>query len=330
VLWLVGLAVGAVVLSSAMTPESGYAQHPAALSDRGSVNHNPAQIVGPDACAECHESEHHVWMDSAHQSASLTLTRNAEARRIADVLGIRRIKNDDRCASCHYTVQRVGDGPPGSISGVSCESCHNASAAWIEAHSDFGSDAATAAEESPRHLADRLEFCDSMGMARPARLYELAANCYSCHAITDQELIRATGHPSGEGFEFASWTQGDIRHNFVREGSDQNPRSSPERLRVMFLVGASLRLARACDAVGGGAGASVIADAVAALREIDGVVEVEAVTRLIEIGRGVGDASGAVAAAERVRRIGMEISESGIGAGIEALDPLIPEPRSRQ
>lgn len=330
VLWLVGLAIGAVVLSSVMTPESSYAEHPTAPSDRGSVNHNPAQIVGPDACAECHTNEQHVWMDSAHQLASLTLTRNAEARRIAGVLGVRRIKNDDRCASCHYTVQGIGDNPIGSISGVSCESCHNASAAWIGPHSDFGPDAATAADESPQHRADRLEYCDSMGMARPDRLYELATNCYSCHAITDQELIRTAGHPSGDGFEFASWTQGDLRHNFVREGSDQNPRSSPERLRVMFLVGASLRLARACDAVGGGAETRVIGDAVAALQAIDNAVEIEAVARLIEIGRGVCDASGAVGAAERVRRIGMEISEGRIGAGARGLDPLIPAPRARQ
>ena len=330
VLWLAGLTLAAVWLSSALTPTPSFAERPAAPSIPGPINRNPAQIVGPDACAECHENEHHVWMDSAHQAGSLTLTRGDEAKRIAAVLGVRRIKTEDRCASCHYTVQQVGAARPQTISGVSCELCHNAAAAWIDSHSHFGPDAATADEETAQHRSDRLEYCDTMGMIRPARLYELGTVCYSCHSIADQEMVQIAGHPGGDAFEFASWTQGDIRHNFVRAGSDQNPRSAPERLRVMYLVGATLRLEYACRAVEGGAPMKMITDAVEALEAINEAAGIEAVARLIEIGRRVDAASEAGGAAPRVRLIGQSIAEGRIGADVEELDPLIPEPWTRQ
>lgn len=303
--------------------------------DRGGaavvVNHDPAQIVGPDACAECHTNEHSVWMGSAHQSGSLTLTRSDEAKAIASALGVRRIKTDERCASCHYTSQQTeGATRPKSIAGVSCESCHSAAASWMDTHSRFGPGASTASEETPQHRTERLNYCDTMGMIRPARLYELGAACYSCHAIHDQELIDVGGHPVGDGFEFASWSQGGMRHNFVRAGADQNPVSEPDRLRVMFLVGAALRLEHACLAVEQGAPAKGITDAVAALEAILEAAPMQAVSALIEIGReveGAADASVATNAAARVRVIGQAIAEERVGADQEALDTLIPEPR---
>ncbi len=332
VLWLFGLSVGAVVLRTGLASSITYADRLATpvLLGQDLINRDPAQVVGPDACAECHENEHQVWMGTAHRTSAQTLTRNAEAKRIAAAIGVRRIKTDERCATCHFTIQKIEDKRPKSISGVSCESCHSAAASWVEPHSRFGHNAATADDETLLHRTARLSNCDSLGMIRPARLYELGAACYSCHSIADQELIQTAGHPNGEQFEFASWTQGDIRHNFVRAGSDENPRSAPERVRVMFLVGAALRLEYACRAVTDGAPTDAITNAVANLGAIDEVVDIDAVSQLIEIGRGVEGAAVAAEAIEHVREIGMLIAENQIGADAAQLDPLIPASRTRE
>ncbi|MCB9848206.1 MAG: cytochrome c family protein [Phycisphaeraceae bacterium] len=287
-----------------------------------------SRVVGPDACAECHTNEHAVWMSTAHQSASLALTRDDEAKRIADALGVRRIKTDERCASCHFTMQQEEDKRPKSISGVSCESCHGAGASWIDPHSRFGPGASTAAEETPQHRAERHEYCDSMGMIRPSNLYAMASRCASCHVIADDELVKSAGHPDGLGFEFVSWSQGGMRHNFVREGSDSNPESSPERQRVMFLAGAAAGLESACRSVAGGASTEHVARALGALERIDAAVGIDAVKQLVAIGRGVRDAASAGEAAGKARSIGEAIVRDNTGSGVVGLDELIPAPRA--
>ena len=183
-----------------------------------------------------------------------------------------------------------------------------------------------ASEETAQHRADRLAYCDSMGMIRPASLYEMGSSCYACHAISDTELLEVAGHPAGDAFEFASWSQGGIRHNFVRQGADANPRSAPGRVRVMYLVGAALRLEHACRAVEQGATVDRVRDAVAQLERIDAVVELDAVTRLIGIGAGVVDGPSAKAAVAEVAAIGRLIAENGTGSAEAGIDALIPEP----
>ena len=326
-LWLLGLTGAVVALSVGLASSSSFAEG-AGLSlspELVLINHDPARIVGPDACAECHEKEHEVWMKTAHQADAQTLTRDAEARRIAKALGVRRIKTDQRCAGCHFTTQQIEGRRPKSVSGVSCESCHNAGEPWMDSHSVFGPGSATAESETPEHRAERLAYCDSVGMIRPARLYEIAMACYTCHAVNDQELVQAAGHPDGAGFEFASWSQGEIRHNFIREGSDRNPRSGQDRLRVMYLVGAALRLEFACRAVAEGASVERVSAALGPLRAIQQAVAIDEVSDLIRIGEAVASASDAASAIGRVQAIGVSIAGSHIGADAEPLDALIPD-----
>ena len=291
---------------------------------------DPTQITGPDSCAECHESEHEVWMASAHQAGSKALARDPEARRIAKALGVRRIKTDDRCISCHYTPQQQDDKKLKIIAGVSCESCHNPASNWIDSHARFGADASSAEDETPEHRADRHEYCDSMGMNRPGRLYELASSCFKCHGIYDDELVGTAGHPKGDAFEFASWSQGEIRHNFVRAGTDQNPASDAERVRVMYVLGASLRLEYACRAVAAGAGVESITSTIAPLLAISDTTGLEEAQELAIIGESVVDAQSAAQAVSAVQRIGARIAEHRLGAMAVELDALIPAPRSKQ
>ncbi len=315
------IATVAATRSNASSPAGAESLIPAP------INHDPAQIVGPDSCAECHGNEHAVWMNSAHYSGALDLTRNELAKQIATTLGIRRIKTDDRCASCHYTIQQTDNDRLKSIAGASCESCHSAASTWIEPHANFGESATTANDETPAHRADRLQYCDSMGMVRPSRLYELASACYTCHSIDDPELA-AAGHPAGTAFEFASWTQGDIRHNFVREGSHNNPPSADGRVRVMYLVGAALRLEYAVRAAAQGAPIESITSAVNNLSAICATTNLEVISELITLANAIDSQESAAAAVPRIQAIGASIAAHAIGADSHAIDELIPAPRT--
>ena len=77
-----------------MSQPLGQGSHPTKASP-------DAGTLGPQECAECHVEEFAAWQESQHQLASKGLTRNPEASTIAKALGIRRIKNDERCTTCH-------------------------------------------------------------------------------------------------------------------------------------------------------------------------------------------------------------------------------------
>jgi len=221
---------------------------------------DPASVVGPSSCAECHVEEFEVWQASTHQTASKLLTRNKEAQAIARALGIRRLKNDARCTSCHYTLQEEeGDAHAKAVAGVSCESCHGGAKGWLELHDDFGGADMTAAAETEAHRAERTTLCDENGMVRPARSHAIAETCYACHTITDEELV-AAGHPTGIGFELVAWSQGEMRHNFVRGDAGANPEADAVRKRELYVIGQMLELKHALLALAEASGPGPFAD----------------------------------------------------------------------
>jgi len=160
-----------------------------------------------------------------------------------------------------------------SISGVSCESCHGAAISWIDEHADFGPDCENAREESPEHRLERLAHVDSEGMLRPESLYALATRCFDCHAITDAELLEVGGHPAGDGFELVAWSQGEMRHNFIREDGSvsANTMASSARQASMYVLGRGLQLdfaLRALEMAGNDAARARVERALHELREI--------------------------------------------------------------
>ena len=69
-------------------------------------------------------------------------------------------------------------------------------------------------------------------------LYSIAINCYSCHMVPNEDLVNIGGHTAGtEEFELVRYSQGQIRHNFLRSNGTNNEQASPERLRMMYVVG---------------------------------------------------------------------------------------------
>ena len=248
-LFTAGLAALLFTLPSAGTPLTPALDSKAVPLAPPAGEFDTFRVLGPMECAECHEPETAVWKASRHVLGGKRLTRNPEAKAIASALGIRRIKSDERCATCHFTQQEQASERVKSIAEVSCESCHGAARDWLDAHSDFGGAEASAETETEEHRVGRLALCDELGMRRPAHMLEMGSRCLDCHLIADAELLTA-GHPTGTGFELMSWSQGEVRHNFVR-GKGANVESNPKRQRQLFVLGRVMQLERSLLALAG-------------------------------------------------------------------------------
>ncbi len=290
-------------------------------------------VLGPASCAECHVEEFETWQASTHQTGSKLLTRNKEAQAIARALGIRRLKNDARCTSCHYTV--TGDeAKTKAVAGVSCESCHGGARDWLDPHADFGGADATAASETDEHRAQRVKSCDEAGMVRPRETHALVEQCFVCHAITDEELIEA-GHPTGEGFEMVAWSQGEVRHNFVRSQGKTNAVTTVAERGEFFVIGQMLELSFALRALqtaqeGGTLATSSVARAEKAIATLEGVQELLGAKEImvvldaagkLELTAGVD--AGAVLA--EIANCATMFQESDALPRLGELEPLLPK-----
>lgn len=193
-----------------------------------------SKVEGPNACAECHKSEAETWQQTHHFKTFREMPRRKNGREIAKRMGVRRVKSDPLCMDCHFTVQKAGKRKPKSVAGISCESCHGGGKEWIKLHSGFSGK--TEQAESDAEEAARWQAAVSKGMIRPARIYDLAKNCYSCHVVPQEDLVNVGGHPVGSPFELVSWTQGEVRHNsWYSKG--QNKEASAARKRILYVVG---------------------------------------------------------------------------------------------
>jgi len=214
---------------------------------KGPLAIDPARIVGPNACAECHKQEAAAWKETHHFRTFRDMPRNAEASDIAQKMGLRRIKSESVCLNCHFTVQQTNDKKE-PIAGISCESCHGAGRDWIKVHSGFSGkkeQTETKAEEEARW-----KLAESKGMIRTHSIYQLAKDCYGCHVVPQEELVNKGGHRAGSDFELVSWSQGEVLHNtWYSKGKDNVP-ANAERKRMLYLVGLGVELETALRAVG--------------------------------------------------------------------------------
>ncbi len=213
----------------------------------GAVASDPAKVAGPNACAECHKQEVEAWKGSHHFKTFREMPRNAEGKKIADRMGIRRVKTESLCLNCHFTVQEK-DNRTEPVAGITCESCHSEGKDWIKVHSGFSGK--TAQTESKAEKEARWKLAESKGMIRPASLYRLAKNCLSCHVVPHEDLVNKGGHKAGSAFELVSWSQGEVRHNTWSSKGKENVAASAARKRMLYLVGLGVELETALRAVG--------------------------------------------------------------------------------
>lgn len=208
---------------------------------------DPAKVAGPNACGECHKLEVEVWKGTHHFATFTELPRRKEARAVAKAMGLKRIKAESLCLDCHFTSQ-IDKGKPKAIAGIACESCHGAGKDWLKRHSSFSGKKKET--ESPEEAKQRWADSEAAGMIRPHKIYTWAKNCYSCHTVPKEDLVNKGGHPAGSKFELVAWSQGEVRHNIWHGGGKENRKASPERKRLMYVVGAAVELETSLRAVG--------------------------------------------------------------------------------
>ena len=299
---------------------------------------DPHWVVGNDACVKCHAPEIQVWKQTPHARTFDELHRRPEAKQIAAKLGLTSIKSEERCVACHYTQRAQASGDLHAIAGVSCESCHGAAKEWLELHHDYGGEQITRLSESPDHRLQRIARSVAAGMRNPSNVYSVAQSCLRCHTTADEQLVNVGGHSTGSlDFEFVSWSQGMIRHNFVRTDGKTNELSSPERVRVMFVAGivaeleASLRATAIATekATYGITAAKRAARAGARLKSVTSKVDAPLLNEIVSIFNSVtlklNNATALTAAADKIAKLGFQFADRNDGTSLSPLDGFIPK-----
>ncbi len=198
---------------------------------------DPAKVMTSESCANCHGSEVQIWRQTPHFKTFNELSRNPRAQEICAKMGLSSVKRSNVCIDCHFTLKEI-DGRNKAVSGVSCESCHGASRDWVALHNDYGGPTASKESETDAHRKKRLKQSARYGMNNTRDLYSIAMNCYSCHMVPNEDLVNIGGHTAGtKEFELVRYSQGQIRHNFLRSDGVSNEAANPQRLRMMYVVG---------------------------------------------------------------------------------------------
>ena len=296
-----------------------------------------SKIVGPEECGECHKAEVHVWRETGHSQTFKVLTRKKKAKEIAGNMGIKRVKKAGDCVACHFTSgykkNRVK-----AIAGISCESCHGPAKDWLKVHGDYGGKKVSRERETPEHKAERLATIEEAGMIRPEDLYRLAANCYQCHVVPNEKLVNVGRHQSGsDDFELVSWSLGEIRHKFLSSEGKKNEEVSPERQRMLYVVGKALDLEYGLRALAKATEEGTYATAttkrvqrvVDTLQAIDALLPIPEVKEILGVIKGIelkiGHEAVLVAAAGTIAAATQQFAAARDGSQLTALDQVIPQ-----
>jgi hypothetical protein len=297
---------------------------------------DPAKIVGPNSCAECHKEEAEAWQASHHFKTFREMPRRKEANEIAEKMGVQRIRSESMCLTCHYTMQEK-ESKKQPIAGISCESCHGAGEDWIKVHSGYSGK--TEKTETKAEGEARLKLADSKGMIRPSSLYQLAKNCYSCHVVPQEDLVNKGGHPAGSAFELVAWSQGEVRHNTWHSKGKENVQATAARKRMLYLVGLGVELETGIRAVSRATARRLYAFEMA--KRVDrarkqlavaakAAPDVPEIAKMVEFAYSAGlklnNESFLTAAADGVSKLLVSITEKYDGSTMAGLDTLIPAP----
>lgn len=306
------------------------------FAGRGAAAADPAKTVGANACGECHKQETEAWKGSHHFKTFRDMPRNTKANEIADKMGVRRVKQESLCMTCHFTVQEK-DNRKEAVSGISCESCHGAGQDWIKVHSGFSGK--TILFESKEEEKARWKLADSKGMIRPRAFYQLAKNCYGCHVVPQEDLVNKGGHKAGSAIELVSWSQGEVRHNTWYSKGRENVAASATRMRMLYLVGLGAELETSLRAIAKATVRQAYAfemakradrarkQLAAAATAAPGVPEIGEMVKLAHsAGLKLNNEDRLNAAADGVSKLIENIADTYDGSTMAGLDGLIPGP----
>ena len=334
-----GIGIFGMVKAAAFALAIGLvlAAQPAGAAGMTQTGLDPAKVVGPNKCGECHKYSVEVWKGTHHFSTFTELPRNKKAREIAQKMGIRRIKNDSLCVNCHFTPQTQKNGEIKAIAGISCESCHTNGAGWVKIHSEYSGKKKET--ETKAEAVERWKKAEAAGMIRPYMIYRLAKNCLSCHTVPNEKLVNVGGHPAGSAFELVAWSQGEIRHNVFYTAGKENKPASENIKRKMFVIGRVVELETSLRATGKATEKAKYAiamatrannarGAVTALAKLlPGVPELTKIANVANAaGLKLNNDKELSAAADKVGAMGQEISTKYDGSTFGAVDKYIPTP----
>jgi hypothetical protein len=304
-----------------------------AVSVHGSLD--PAKVLGPETCGGCHKLEFDKWKSTRHFMLLDTLYKNPMAQGIARKMGEKLIKVDSICMDCHFTPRQMS-GRLTATAGVSCESCHGAARDWITIHNDYGGKGVTKETETAAHKKQRYERSAQAGMFLPEQIYLLAGNCFGCHTVQNEKLVNTGGHPAGSSFDLAARVN-EIRHNFLRSGRNVNAPITPERKRVMYVVGWALELEYGLRgaALSREEGTFVkgmesrVRSALSELRALQAEIAIPEIEQIIGAAQGLGIKPNNEIelnhAADKVKAAGKSFVEKHDGTKLAAVDRLITE-----
>ena len=174
-------------------------------------------------------------------------------------------------------------------------------------------------------------------MNNPANLYLVARQCLACHTSPDERLVNVGGHRAGSGdFEMVAWSQGMVRHNFLRSNGQTNAQSDRQRLRLMYVVGvmadleASLR-ATAAATEKAPFGVAAAKRAATGKRRLDAFAQVldnaqvrRARDAAVAVRLKLNNRAALVAAADAIGAAALEFASTSDGGDLAAVDALLP------
>ena len=188
------------------------------------MNYNPEKIVGASECGNCHAVELSAWEKTHHFRTYKDLPSSTDAEEIADKMDIFDITEESDCLQCHFTLKKnPGEDLAEAISGISCELCHGAAKDWLDVHNQLGEWEDNKAAEPAEHKEARLAAAAEKGMNRLDSLYDFVSSCYACHTVPHEYLVNTGGHKAGSDFEIVAWSQGEVRHNFLKSEAKNAP-----------------------------------------------------------------------------------------------------------
>jgi hypothetical protein len=244
--------------------------------------------IGTTGCVQCHEKEVNAWQKT-HHFASKKVLFSKDGRAVMQKMGLKGLPfKQPLCQTCHVTLYSQGGAMKPQIKwGVSCESCHGPSQKWIDVHGKLAP-YKTVDKEPAEHRKERLTDADKLGMIRPSAIFRLASNCFGCHTVPQEKLVNQGGHTAGSAkFELLSWSQGEVRHRFLRNNG--NKEAPPPRRRILYVVG---QMADACGSLR--ALSKATTDGTFSKAMITRLGKVKAALGKIAAALGDGEAAGAV------------------------------------
>ena len=222
-------------------------------------------VKGAKLCEECHEEEFKIWEKTKHFTSFRNVHREPKdsakpspKKILAAVGGQKRMKRNQTCYLCHYTLEKKNAGAkkPSIKSGTSCESCHGASSDWLAIHDNYGGKDVKREQEAADHKEKRYADSKNAGLILPAMKYEIAENCMTCHGLANPDLkaddlakMLGAGHPINPNFELVQYSQGSVRHRHYPPNMKTNAEMSPKEQAELYLIGQAAALVSATEAM---------------------------------------------------------------------------------